>query len=116
MLRPLDRLPGLNTATILVGISSPDSRARLSSWAALQRPGPLRRSEILARAAPAGVWWAGEPLLNQSELAALLTAGARAQGGCRWSKTQLWFSPCIRVRPPVETRLSQGGFRGEGGG
>ena len=48
-LRPLDKLPGLNTATILVGVNRPDSRARLCSWAALQRPGPLWLSQILAR-------------------------------------------------------------------
>ena len=53
-LRPLDKLPGLNTATILVGVNRPDSRARLCSWAALQRPGPLWLSQILARAARAG--------------------------------------------------------------
>ena len=72
VLRPLDKLPGLNTATILVGVSSPDYRAHLSSWAAPQQPDLLRLSEILAWAAPAGVWWAGEPLSEPIRVSGLL--------------------------------------------
>lgn len=72
-LRPLDKLPGLNTATILVGVSSPDSRARLSSWAALSGQalcGSLRFWPGLLRRECGG----RESLsLKQSEFAALLT-------------------------------------------
>lgn len=125
VLRPLDKLPGLNTATILVGVSSPDSRAHLSSWAAPQQPGLLRLSEILAWLLRRECGGRESPSLNQSELAALWevstnkcaagssefliggAAGPRAQGKCRRSK--MCFSPCIPVRPAVETRLSQGG-------
>lgn len=42
VLRPLDKQPGLNTATILVGVSCSASPARLSSFAAPPLPTPLR--------------------------------------------------------------------------
>lgn len=67
VLRPLDKQPGLNTATILVGISCSASPARLSSLAAPPLPAPLRSLRFWSGLFRLGCGGRESHTLNQSE-------------------------------------------------